>query len=428
MQGAPDLLRLATAGSVDDGKSTLIGRLLYETRQLCEDQYRAVERASRARGADYVDLALLTDGLRAEREQGITIDVAYRHFATPRRRFLLADTPGHVQYTRNMVTGASTADLALVLVDARKGIVEQTRRHVFLAALLRVPHLVLCVNKMDLVGYAEAVFARLRAELAALVAPLAFSSVTVIPIAALHGDNVTTCSPRMPWYTGPTLLEHLERVPLGGAVAQGPLRFPVQLVIRPRTAEQADYRGYAGPLVSGAVRVGDQVLVLPGGLTTRVAAIDTFDGPLAAAAAPRNVTLRLADELDISRGDLLCHPDSPPRVGQDLDAVLCWLAPTPLQPRGRYLLKHTARTVRALVHAVHYRIDIASFRPDPGVPVLGLNDIGRVTLRTTAPLAYDPYAQSRATGCFILIDEVTNHTVAGGLLLAPGAETAAGTA
>ena len=422
MAGAPDLLRLATAGSVDDGKSTLIGRLLYETRQICEDQYHAVERASRERGADYVDLALLTDGLRAEREQGITIDVAYRHFATPRRRFILADTPGHVQYTRNMVTGASTADLALVLVDARKGIVEQTRRHVFLAALLRVPHLVLCLNKMDLVGYAEERFACLRAELGALVARLAFRSVTVIPIAALHGDNVTARSPRMPWYGGPTLLEHLEHVPLGAGAEQGPLRFPVQLVIRPRTADQPDYRGYAGQLASGAVRVGDQVLVLPGGLTTRVAAIDTFDGPLAAAAAPRNVTLRLADELDVSRGDLLCHPASPPRVGQDLDAVLCWLTPAVLQPRGRYLLKHTTRTVRALVREVHYRIDIASFQPDHAATVLELNDIGRVTLRATAPLAYDPYAQSRATGAFILIDEVTHHTVAGGLLLPPGAE------
>ncbi len=415
MAATPDLLRLATAGSVDDGKSTLIGRLLYETRHIYEDQYQAVERASLARGADYVNLALLTDGLRAEREQGITIDVAYRHFATPRRRFILADTPGHVQYTRNMVTGASTADLALVLLDARRGITEQSRRHVYLASLLRVPHVVLCVNKMDLVDYAEAAFAELQAEFRPLLAQLDLADVTFIPVAALHGDNVVERSPRMPWYTGPALLPYLEELPLT-ADAPTAFRFPVQLVIRPMTLEHPDYRGYAGQVASGRVRVGDEVLALPSGLRTRVAAIDTLDRPLDEAGAGQSVTLRLADELDVSRGDLLCHPDSPPTVAQQAEALVCWLGTQPLQPRGRYWLKHTTRTTRAVIDAARYRVDVNTFQQVESAGPLALNDIGRLTLRTTTPLLYDPYTQNRATGSFILIDEPTNQTVAAGML------------
>jgi bifunctional enzyme CysN/CysC len=411
-----DLLRLATAGSVDDGKSTLIGRLLYETRQIYEDQYQAVERASLERGADYVNLALLTDGLRAEREQGITIDVAYRHFATPRRRFILADTPGHVQYTRNMVTGASTADLALILLDARRGVTEQSRRHAVLASLLRVPHLVLCVNKMDLVDYDAGAFAAIREAFAPLLASLAVRGATFIPISALHGDNVVDRSARLPWYDGPPVLEYLEQVEIVPEQATG-LRFPVQLVIRPQTHEHADYRGYAGQVLGGTLRTGDEVLALPSGLRTRVAAVDTFEGPLAAAVPPHNVTLRLADELDISRGDLLCHPDSPPTVGQAVEALVCWLAPTPLQPQGRFLLKHTTRTTRALVGAVHYRLDVNTAQPDPTAATLGLNDVGRLSLRTTTPLIYDAYARNRATGSFILVDEATNYTVGAGMLV-----------
>ncbi len=420
-----DLLRLATAGSVDDGKSTLIGRLLYETRQVYEDQYQAVERASRERGADYVNLALLTDGLRAEREQGITIDVAYRHFATPRRRFILADTPGHVQYTRNMVTGASTADLALVLLDARRGVTEQSRRHAVLASLLRVPHLVLCVNKMDLVDYDEGAFAAIREAFAPLLASLAVRAATFIPISALHGDNVVRRSDRLPWYDGPPLLEYLEQVERAPVSVTG-LRFPVQLVIRPHRREHADYRGYAGQVVGGVVRPGDEVLALPSGLRTHVQTVETFDGPLAEAAPPRNVTLRLADELDVSRGDLLCHPDSPPTVSQVVDALVCWLAPTPLQPNGRYLLKHTTRTTRALVAGLQYRLDVNTAQPDPTDTTLGLNDVGRLALRTTTPLLYDAYARNRATGSFILIDEPTNQTVAAGMLLAPQADPTGG--
>jgi bifunctional enzyme CysN/CysC len=417
MAGTPDLLRLATAGSVDDGKSTLIGRLLYETQHIYEDQYQAVERASLARGADYVNLALLTDGLRAEREQGITIDVAYRHFATPKRRFILADTPGHVQYTRNMVTGASTADLAIVLIDARRGVTEQSRRHVYLASLLRVPHVMLCVNKMDLVDFDQAAFDELRVAFRPLLAQMDLADVTFIPVSALHGDNVVSRSDRMPWYEGPPLLDYLEHVPIGGDEGPTALRFPVQLVIRPMTTRDPDYRGYAGQVVSGVVCPGDEVVVLPSGLTTRVAAVDTFDGPLPRASAPRSVTLRLADELDISRGDLLCHVDSPPTVGQRLEALVCWLAPRALQPRGRYLLKHTTRMTRAVVDDLRYRVDVNSLRPENEAPTLGLNDIGRVALRTTSPLTYDGYSRNRAMGSFILIDEASNQTVAAGMLL-----------
>ncbi len=409
---ASDLLRLATAGSVDDGKSTLIGRLLYDSRAILSDQLALLAAASRRRGGDgALDLALLTDGLRAEREQGITIDVAYRSFATPRRRFVIADTPGHVHYTRNMVTGASLADLALVLLDARRGVVEQSRRHAFIASLLRIPHLVVAVNKMDLVAYSEAAFAGIVDEFTQWAGDLAFASVTFVPLSALEGDNVVATSGRMPWYGGPALLPHLESVELEldeGSAA----RFPVQWVIR----AGGDYRGYAGRLAGGTLARGDDVVVLPGERSTRVAAIETFAGAIERAAAPMSVTLRLADELDVSRGDLLCRPDEAPRVVRDLEAEVCWMADGPLAPGSRYLIKHTTRQARVLVGAVHDRVDVHTLERERDPGSLALNDIGRVGLRVTKPLALDRYAENRTTGSFILIDETTNETVGAGMV------------
>ncbi len=411
-----DILRIATAGSVDDGKSTLIGRLLYDSKAVFEDQYAAIERASRG---DYVDLALLTDGLRAEREQGITIDVAYRYFSTPRRTFILADTPGHVQYTRNMVTGASTADLAIVLVDARKGMLEQSRRHAFLASLLRVPHLVVAVNKMDLVGWSEDVFEGIRDEFTAFATKLEVSDVTVVPISALLGDNVVTRSTNMPWYQGTSLLHHLEHVHVASDRNLVDTRFPVQYVIRPQSDAFHDYRGYAGRVAGGVLRPGDEVQVLPSGLTTTIAGIDGPDGPVAAAFPPMSVTVRLADDLDVSRGDMICRPANAPQVTQDLDAIVCWMTDQPLQPRQRLAVKHTTRSVRALVKDVQYRLDVNTLHREPDAGQLGLNDIGRVTLRTTQPLFVDDYHRSRETGRFILIDESTNATVGAGMLTPP---------
>ncbi|MCC6625957.1 MAG: 50S ribosome-binding GTPase [Chloroflexi bacterium] len=417
------LLRVSTAGSVDDGKSTLIGRLLYETKSIFEDHLAEVERASRQHGADYVNLALLTDGLRAEREQGITIDVAYRFFATPRRRFIVADTPGHVQYTRNMVTGASTADVAIVLVDASRGVTEQSRRHLAIAALLRVPHVVVCINKMDLVGYEQAAFDALRHELAIVYARLDLADVTVIPIAALHGDNVVADSTAMPWHTGPTLLDYLEAVPLvsGHQAADG--RFPVQWVNRPLRAEHHDFRGYAGQVAGGVLRPGDAVLALPAGLVTRIRSIETFDGPLEAAYPPLSVTLTLEDDIDLSRGDMLCSLEQPPLVGQAIEATLCWLMPTPLRVNGRYVIKHTTRTARAVVASVHARLDVSTLTHETA-RTLTLNEIGRVTLRTTTPLFYDPSQRNRVTSSFILVDEYSNETVAAGIITGPAASDA----
>jgi bifunctional enzyme CysN/CysC len=411
-----DILRIATAGSVDDGKSTLIGRLLYDSKAVFEDQYAAIERASRG---DYVDLALLTDGLRAEREQGITIDVAYRYFSTPRRTFILADTPGHVQYTRNMVTGASTADLAIVLVDARKGMVEQSRRHAFLASLLRVPHLVVAVNKMDLVDWSEQVYEGIRDEFTAFATKLETTDVTVVPISALQGDNVVTRSPNMPWYGGPSLLHHLEHVHVASDRNLVDVRFPVQYVIRPQSDAFHDYRGYAGRVAGGVLRPGDEVQVLPSGLTTTIAAIDGPDGPVDEAFPPMSVTVRLADDLDVSRGDMICRPANAPQVTQDLDAIVCWMTDQPLQPRQRLAVKHTTRSVRAMVKEVQYRLDVNTLHRETDAGSLGLNDIGRVTLRTTQPLFVDDYHRSRETGRFILIDESTNATVGAGMLTPP---------
>jgi bifunctional enzyme CysN/CysC len=408
-----DILRIATAGSVDDGKSTLIGRLLFDSKAVFEDQYEAVSRASKG---DYVDLALLTDGLRAEREQGITIDVAYRYFATPRRTFILADTPGHVQYTRNMVTGASTADLAIVLVDARKGMLEQSRRHAFLASLLRVPHLVVAVNKMDLVAWSQEVFDRIAGEFSAFAAKLGVPDLTVVPVSALHGDNVVTRSASTPWYDGPSLLQHLERVEVGSDLNLTDPRFPVQYVIRPQSDAFHDYRGYAGTVSSGVLRPGDEVRVLPSGLTTTITAIDGPRGPVAEAFPPMSVTVRLADDLDVSRGDLLSGPADPPEVAQDLDALVCWMTDQPLRPRQRLAVKHTTRTVRGMVRELAYRLDVNTLERDPDATELGLNDIGRVRLRTTQPLFVDDYLRNRATGRFILIDEATNATVGAGML------------
>ncbi len=412
---ATSLLRFATAGSVDDGKSTLVGRLLHDSKSVLADQLEAVEDASRRRGQETPDLALLTDGLRAEREQGITIDVAYRYFATPRRRFILADTPGHVQYTRNMVTGASTAELAVVLVDARNGVVEQTRRHAAVAALLRVPHVVLAVNKMDLAGYAEPVFAAIAAEFTAYADSLGIPDVTAIPISALAGDNVVEPSAHMDWYGGPTVLEHLETVPTGHDPSTDPARFPVQYVIRPQSAEHPDYRGYAGQIASGVLRVGEPVTVLPSGRTSTIAGIDALGRTTDIAWAPQSVTLTLTDDIDVSRGDTIAPTTDAPHITQDVEATVCHVADRPLPPGQRVLLKHTTRTVKAIVKAIPSRLtlDDLSQHPDPGQ--LTANDIGRITLRTAEPLALDTYADSRHTGSFLLIDPADGTTLAAGM-------------
>jgi bifunctional enzyme CysN/CysC len=415
-----DLLRFATAGSVDDGKSTLIGRLLYDTKSLFTDQLQAVERVSREMGHEYTDLALLTDGLRAEREQGITIDVAYRYFTTPRRAFIIADTPGHIQYTRNMVTGASTADLAVVLVDARKGLLEQSRRHAFLASLLGVPHMVVAVNKMDLVDWDQAVFDRIRDEFEIFAARLDMHDITVIPISALHGDNIVNRSNNARWYEGPSLLHHLENVHVSGDRNLIDARLPVQMVIRPQNSRFLDYRGYAGTVSSGVFRTGDEVLILPSGFTTRIEGIDTADGEVGEAFPPMAVTVRLVDDIDISRGDMICRPRNAPMVIQDIDAMVCWMVDRPLRRGAKYAIKHTTRNVRAVVRDLQYRLDVNTLHRTLDADGLGLNDIGRVHLRTTAPLLCDEYSRNRATGGFIIVDEGTNRTAGAGIILGSG--------
>jgi bifunctional enzyme CysN/CysC len=416
-----DILRLATAGSVDDGKSTLIGRLLFDSKSIFEDQIEAVERTSRDRGEEYTNLALLTDGLRAEREQGITIDVAYRYFATPKRKFIIADTPGHIQYTRNMVTGASTADLAIILIDARKGLLEQSRRHAFLTTLLRVPHLVLAVNKMDLIDYDQETFERIKDEFTSFAAKLSVGDLTFIPISALHGDNVVDRSANMPWYDGPSLLHHLENLHIASDRNLIDVRFPVQYVIRPQAStdpELHDYRGYAGQVAGGVLKPGDEVMHLPSGLTTRIKRIDTFDGPVDEAYPPMSVTLLLEDDIDISRGDLICRPHNRPQVTQDIDAMICWMSDErTLTPRTKLVLKHTTRTARAMVKELNYRLDVNTLHRHEDVERLELNEIGRVTLRVTQPLFADAYGRNRATGGFILIDESTNATLAAGMIM-----------
>ncbi|WP_285571223.1 sulfate adenylyltransferase subunit CysN [Actinoallomurus iriomotensis] len=416
-----DILRLATAGSVDDGKSTLIGRLLYDSKSIFEDQIEAVERTSRDRGEEYTNLALLTDGLRAEREQGITIDVAYRYFATPRRKFIIADTPGHIQYTRNMVTGASTADLAIILIDARKGLLEQSRRHAFLATLLRVPHLVLAVNKMDLVDYDQETFERIKDDFTSFAAKLSVGDLTFIPMSALHGDNVVERSANTPWYDGPSLLHHLENLHIASDRNLIDVRFPVQYVIRPQAStdpELHDYRGYAGQVAGGVLKPGDEVMHLPSGLTTRIKRIDTADGPVDEAYPPMAVTLLLEDDIDISRGDMICRPHNKPQVTQDVEAMICWMSDErTLTPRTKLVIKHTTRTARAMVRDLHYRLDVNTLHRHEDAERLELNEIGRVTLRVTQPLFADAYGRNRATGGFILIDEATNATVAAGMIM-----------
>ncbi len=414
----PQLLRLATAGSVDDGKSTLIGRMLYDSKAIFEDQLAAVEQTSRDRGDDTPNLALLTDGLRAEREQGITIDVAHRYFATPRRKFIIADTPGHIQYTRNMVTGASTADLALILVDARKGVLEQSRRHAFLASLLGIPHLVLCVNKMDLVGWSHERFEDIREDFRRFAIKLDVHDLAFVPVSALHGDNIVHRGANMPWYEGTSLLHHLEEVHVASDRNLIDARFPVQHVIR---AANADYRGYAGTIAGGVFKPGDEVLVLPSGLTSTVRSIHGPGGDhVTEAFPPQAVTVRLTDDLDVGRGDVLCRPHNRPHLGQDIDAMVCWLTEqSSLTVGARYTIRHTTRTTKAHVRDIDYRLDVNTLHRDGSARSLSVNEIGRIRLRTQQPLLFDPYRRNRTTGSFILVDEVTHNTVAAGMITAP---------
>jgi sulfate adenylyltransferase large subunit len=457
--GRSELLRIATAGSVDDGKSTLIGRLLHDTKSILEDQLEAVAETSERRGDGYLNLALLTDGLRAEREQGITIDVAYRYFQTGAaaglgvaldhdaagdanpnangngnghlngvspalhasqhgvgRKFIIADTPGHEQYTRNMVTGASTADVSIVLVDARKGVSEQTRRHAYISSLLRTPHLVVAVNKMDLVDFSEDVFASIVEELTDFAARLGVPDITFIPISALNGDNVVDRSTNMPWYDGPPLLYHLEHVFIASDRNLEDVRFPVQWVVRPNSDEFHDYRGYAGQIAGGVLRPGQEIVVLPSGRRTTIAAIDTYDGELVTAFPTQSVTLRLADQVDVSRGDMIAEPDDGPLVARELEAFVCWMSEQPLRPGGRYAIKHTTRTARVVIDRLEYRVDVNTLDHDHAATELGLNEIGRVHLRSSTALMVDPYSRNRTTGSFILIDEATNDTVGAGMI------------
>jgi bifunctional enzyme CysN/CysC len=413
-----ELLRFATAGSVDDGKSTLIGRLLYDSKQVFEDQLEAVEATSLARGDDYTNLALLTDGLRAEREQGITIDVAYRYFATPKRKFIIADTPGHTQHTRNMVTGCSTADLVILLVDARVGPTEQTRRHATVASLLGIRHLLVAINKMDLVDYSKARFEEIRREIDNFATRLLVTDITCIPMSALKGDNVVDRSLEMSWYDGPSMLHHLEEVHISSDRNLIDLRFPVQRVVRPIADNGLrDFRGYAGSVASGVLEVGDEVVVLPSGFSSRIESIETADGPLPEAYPPMSVVVRLADDLDISRGDMLCRPHNQPNVGQDISAMVCWMAEAPLRSGAKFAIKHTTRWGRALVKDLQYRLDVNTLHRDQQSGELGLNDIGRINLRTTVPLFFDEYRSNRTTGSFILVEESSNATVGAGMIL-----------
>ena len=412
-----DLLRFTTAGSVDDGKSTLIGRLLYDTKSIFEDQIDLIEETSKRRGSDYLDLSLLTDGLKAEREQGITIDVAYRYFATPERKFILADTPGHIQYTRNMVTGASTANLAIVLIDARNGVVEQTKRHSFIASLLRIKHLVVCVNKMDLMDYREDVYEKIKEDFEEFSSKLDVPDVRFLPISALKGDNVVNRSEHMDWYDGPTLLYTLENVHVGSDHNHVDSRFPVQYVVRPQSDKFHDFRGYAGRVSGGVFKPGDEVIVLPSGYTSTVKSIHLYDERLEEAFAPMSVVMTLADDLDISRGDMIVKPHNLPEQGQDLELMLCWMNEKKLMPRGKYRLKHTSRDAKCIIKEVKYKVNVNTLHRVEDDKDLGLNDIGRVTVRATVPIMYDEYRKNRLTGSVILIDEFTHETVAAGMII-----------
>lgn len=412
-----DLLRFTTAGSVDDGKSTLIGRLLYDSKSIFEDQYEAIKATSEKRGEEYVNLALLTDGLRAEREQGITIDVAYRYFATPKRKFIIADTPGHIQYTRNMVTGASTANAAIILIDARKGVIEQTMRHTYIASLLRIPHVIVCINKMDLVEYKEEVFEHIKKDYEAFASKLEITDVHFLPISALKGDNVVDFSKNMDWYKGSTLMYLLENLHIANDQNHSDARFPVQYVIRPMNNEYHDYRGYAGRVAGGIFKKGDAITVLPSGFTSKIKSIDLDNKSIDEAFAPMSVTLTLEDEIDISRGDTIVKTENQPLVTQDVEVMVCWLNEKKLQVNGKYALKHTTKDVRCVVKEVQYKVNINTLEKMEEDKEVGLNDIARLTLRLTAPIAIDHYKQNRITGSLILIDEASNVTVGAGMIV-----------
>ncbi|MBI1224038.1 MAG: sulfate adenylyltransferase subunit CysN [Bacteroidetes bacterium] len=412
-----ELLRFSTAGSVDDGKSTLIGRLLYDSKSIFEDQYDAIKSASEKRGEEEVNLALLTDGLKAEREQGITIDVAYRYFATPKRKFIIADTPGHIQYTRNMVTGSSTANVALILIDARQGVIEQTRRHAIISSLLQIPHLVICINKMDLVNYSKEVYENIRQDFEDFASKLDVKDVSFIPISALKGDNVVDRSENMEWYEGSTLLYYLENVHIGSDYNFIDTRFPVQYVIRPYNDDFHDYRGYAGRIAGGIIRKGDQVMVLPSGFTSTVEKIDTADGEITEAFPPMSVTLLLKDDIDISRGDMIVRANNQPDATQDIDLRICWFNEKPLQLRGKYEIRHTTQTVRCIVQEIQYKMDVNTLHRNLEDKDIKMNDIARISIRTTKPLFVDPYSKNRITGSVIMVDEGTNETVAAGMII-----------
>lgn len=413
-----DLLRFTTAGSVDDGKSTLIGRLLYDSKSIFQDQMEAIERASEKLGGDEpVNLALLTDGLRAEREQGITIDVAYRYFATPKRKFIIADTPGHIQYTRNMVTGASTANLAIILVDARNGLVEQTARHAFIASLLRIPHIVFCINKMDLVDYSQDRYDEIQSQLEGFCSKLEVNDVRFIPISALKGDNVVHKSENMDWYGGSTLMYTLETIHISGDHNHVDCRFPVQFVVRPQSEEFHDFRGYAGRIAGGVFKKGDDVTLLPSGFTSKISAIQTFDGEIDEAFAPMSVTIELEDDLDLSRGDMIVRANNQPNIDQNIDMMICWMSEKQLIPNGKYAIKHTSRDARCVIKEVRYKVDINTLHRMEDDKQIGMNDIARISIRTTQALFFDRYARNRITGSVILIDEATNETVGAGMII-----------
>lgn len=413
-----DLLRFTTAGSVDDGKSTLIGRLLYDSKSIFEDQLQAIEESSRRKGDENVNLALLTDGLKAEREQGITIDVAYRYFATPKRKFIIADTPGHIQYTRNMVTGASTANLAIILIDARKGVIEQTKRHSFIANLLRIQHVVVAVNKMDLVDYSQEVYDGIVKDYKSFASRLDnIIDIRTIPISALNGDNIVERSGNMPWYNGSSLLDHLENVYVGGDENHVQARFPVQWVIRPQSNEFHDFRGFAGRIAGGVFKPGDEVTVMPSGFTSRVKKIHQDETELGEAFAPQSITMTLEDEIDISRGDMIVKANNPPHQSQDIEAMICWFSNTPLLARNKVIIRHTTKETKAIVQAIQYKVDVNTLHKQEDSTDLKLNEIGRISLRTAAPLFYDSYQKNRNTGSFILIDPRTDETLAAGMIV-----------
>jgi sulfate adenylyltransferase subunit 1 len=412
-----ELLRFTTAGSVDDGKSTLIGRLLYDSKAIFEDQLALLKETSKQRGEDGINLALLTDGLRSEREQGITIDVAYRYFATPKRKFIIADTPGHIQYTRNMVTGASTANLALLLVDARHGVIEQTKRHAFIASLLQIPHIAVCINKMDLVDYRKEVFNKIKSDFENFASKLEIKDIHFIPISALNGDNVVDRSENMNWYEGSTLMHLLENIHIGSDHNHVDCRFPVQFVVRPQSAEYPDYRGYAGRIEGGVFKSGDEVTILPSGVKSKIKSIDTFDGEAEEAFSPMSVCITLTDDIDISRGDMLVRENNKPNIAQDIDVMICWMNEKKMMPNGKYVIRHTSQTTRCIIKEVKYKMDINSLHRMEDEKEIGLNDIGRVTIRTTKPLLFDSYTRNRNTGSIILVNEATNETVAAGMII-----------